>query len=212
MSPATIGPILWVRVLLCALLDFHRLVDNQVHELVETANLSLYAHAQLLEEPNLHCRVLLEELEDEVDWRQEDFVATSSLAVRHICECVGCSVRRVLVFRSARVCSIDSRAFVVSLIVSVSEVLLLRASAPTWREKLCQDGCLPRRSFPYLNKVTKHLLFLSTTAIISPRNLEYTKRENPNVLMILSIKWEPMSMSMVTFIIETTITRLHVLS
>jgi hypothetical protein len=69
MSPATIRPILRVRVQLCALLDLHRIVDNQVHELVETANLSLNAHSQLLEEPDLYGRVLLEEFEDEVDGR-----------------------------------------------------------------------------------------------------------------------------------------------
>ena len=69
MSPAAIGPILRVRVLLCALLHLHRVVDDQVHELVETADLSLNAHAQLLEQPDLYGRVLLEELEDEVDGR-----------------------------------------------------------------------------------------------------------------------------------------------
>lgn len=94
MSPAAIRPILRVRVQLCALLHLHRIVDNQVHELVETADLSLNSHAQLLEEPDLYGRVLLEELEDEVDWRQEDFVATSSLAVRHVCGCMNCSVGR----------------------------------------------------------------------------------------------------------------------
>ena len=70
--------------MLCALLDFHRIVDDQVHELVEAADLALDAHAQLLVEPDLHGAVLLQELEDEVDWRQEDLVATSSLAVRHV--------------------------------------------------------------------------------------------------------------------------------
>lgn len=69
MSPAAIRPILRVRVQLCALLHLHRIVDNQVHELVETADLSLNAHAQLLEQPDLYGRVLLEELEDEVDGR-----------------------------------------------------------------------------------------------------------------------------------------------
>jgi len=83
-SPAAIGSVLWIGVVLCALLDFHRIVDDQVHELVEAADLALDAHAQLLVEPDLHGAVLLQELEDEVDWRQEDLVATSSLAVRHV--------------------------------------------------------------------------------------------------------------------------------
>jgi hypothetical protein len=69
MSPASIRPVLRVRVQLCALLYLHRIVDNQVHELVETTDLALNAHAQLLEEPDLYSRVLLEELEDEVDRR-----------------------------------------------------------------------------------------------------------------------------------------------
>jgi len=69
LSSAAIRTVLRVRVLLCALLHLHRIVDDQVHELIETADLSLDAHAQLLEEPDLHCRVLLEELEDEVDGR-----------------------------------------------------------------------------------------------------------------------------------------------
>jgi hypothetical protein len=69
MSPASIRPVLRVRVQLCALLHLHRIVDNQVHELVETTDLALNAHAQLLEEPDLYSRVLLEELEDEVDRR-----------------------------------------------------------------------------------------------------------------------------------------------
>jgi predicted methyltransferase len=68
-SPATIGSILWVGIVLCALLDFHRIVDDQVHELVEAADFALDAHAELLIEPDLYGAVLLQELEDEVDWR-----------------------------------------------------------------------------------------------------------------------------------------------
>lgn len=84
-SPAAIGSVLWVGVVLCALLDLHRIVDDQVHELVEATNLSLDTHTQLLIEPDLHCGVLLQEFEDEVDWRQKDLVAASSLTVRHFC-------------------------------------------------------------------------------------------------------------------------------
>lgn len=80
-SPAAIGSVLWVGIVLCALLDLHRIVDDQVHELVETANLSLDTHTQLLIEPDLHRGVLLQEFEDEVDWRQKDLVTASSLAV-----------------------------------------------------------------------------------------------------------------------------------
>lgn len=82
-SPAAIGPILWVGIVLCALLDLHRIVDNQVHELVKAADLALDAHAELLVEPDLNGAVLLQKLEDEVDGRQKDLVAASSLAVRH---------------------------------------------------------------------------------------------------------------------------------
>lgn len=80
-SPAAIGSVLWVGIVLCALLDLHRIVDDQVHELVEAANLSLDTHTQLLIEPDLHRGVLLQEFEDEVDRRQKDLVAASSLAV-----------------------------------------------------------------------------------------------------------------------------------
>jgi hypothetical protein len=69
-----------------ALLDFHRVVDNQVHELVETTDFSLDTHSQLLEEPDLYSAVLLQELEDEVDGREEHFVAASALASGHGCE------------------------------------------------------------------------------------------------------------------------------
>jgi hypothetical protein len=69
-----------------ALLDFHRIVDDQVHELVESPDFALDALAQLLEEPDLNGRMLLEELEDEVDGREEHFVAASALASGHGCE------------------------------------------------------------------------------------------------------------------------------
>ena len=80
-SPAAIGSILRVGIVLSALLDLHRIVDDQIHELVEAANLALNPHTQLLIEPDLHRGVLLQEFEDEVDWRQKDLVAASSLAV-----------------------------------------------------------------------------------------------------------------------------------
>lgn len=82
-SPAAIGSVLWVGIVLCALLDLHRIIDDQVHELVEAANLSLDTHTQLLIKPDLHRGVLLQEFEDEIDWRQKDLVAASSLTVRH---------------------------------------------------------------------------------------------------------------------------------
>ena len=80
-SPAAIGPILWVGVVLCALLDLHCIVDDQVHELVEAADFALDTHTQLLIEPDLHRGVLLQQFEDEVDRRQKDLVAAPSLAV-----------------------------------------------------------------------------------------------------------------------------------
>jgi hypothetical protein len=69
-----------------ALLDFHRIVNDQVHELVEATDFALDAHAQLLEEPDLNSAVLLQQLEDEVDGREKHFVAASALASGHGCE------------------------------------------------------------------------------------------------------------------------------
>lgn len=83
LPSSSILAVLRVGILLCALLHFHRIINDQVHELVESADFALDAHAQLLVQPDLHGAVLLQQLEDEVDRWEEDFVAASALAMGH---------------------------------------------------------------------------------------------------------------------------------
>jgi hypothetical protein len=67
---ANFAPLLW-RILL-GQRDLDRVVNDKVHELVETSELALDAHAEVLVEPYRNGGTGLEELEDEVDWGQED--------------------------------------------------------------------------------------------------------------------------------------------
>lgn len=88
---------------LCCLLNLDGIVDDEVHELVKSlllvnfgarsphlqfpppliyrraySNLSLNSDRQLLIQPNLNRRVLLQQLEDEVDWWEKDSASTPS--------------------------------------------------------------------------------------------------------------------------------------
>lgn len=60
------------------LLHLDRIVHHQIHEFVEPPNFALNTDAELLEEPDLHGLVLLQELEDEVDGGQQDFAAAAA--------------------------------------------------------------------------------------------------------------------------------------
>ena len=85
---------------LCGLLNLHGVVDDQVHEFVKalyhhqhcTATFhsratdpdsALNSNRQLLVKPYLDCRMLLEELEDEIDGWQKDFAPTASTSSVH---------------------------------------------------------------------------------------------------------------------------------
>jgi hypothetical protein len=88
------SPLLLIR--LCSHSHFHRIINDQIHELIESlahvvslitcckerkgsySNLSLYPECQLLVEPNRNRRSLLQKLEDEVNWRKQRLASTST--------------------------------------------------------------------------------------------------------------------------------------
>ena len=96
------------------LLNLDGIVDDEVHELVESlllvslgalssdlqfpppliyrraySNLSLDSDRQLLVQPDLNRRVLLQQLEDEVDrWEKDSASTTSAWTSGHILQCI----------------------------------------------------------------------------------------------------------------------------
>jgi len=70
-------------LVLRSLLHLHSIINHQVHEFVKTPDSSLNSDRQLLVKPYLNRRVLLKELEDEVNWWEQDFASTSSAASVH---------------------------------------------------------------------------------------------------------------------------------
>jgi hypothetical protein len=86
---------------LSSLLDLYGIVDYQVHKFIETlqahslardhflelettdSDFALDSDRQLLVQPDLDSRVLLQELEDKVDGGEKDFAPTASAASIH---------------------------------------------------------------------------------------------------------------------------------
>jgi len=79
---ADFAPLLW-RVLL-GQRDLDRVVNDEVHELVEASELALDAHAEVLVQPYGNGSTGLEKLEDEVDWREKDLSSTATSASCHV--------------------------------------------------------------------------------------------------------------------------------
>lgn len=67
------------------LLHLDRLINHEVHELIEPPDLALDANAQLLKQPDLDRAALLQELEDEVDGRKQHLARSTTAATRHFC-------------------------------------------------------------------------------------------------------------------------------
>jgi len=69
------------------LFHLYCIIDNEVHELIETPDSPLNSNRELLIKPYLDGGVLLKKLENEIDGRQQNFAPTSSSTSIHLARC-----------------------------------------------------------------------------------------------------------------------------